>query len=133
MPFVHGRNTVFTFDSVDLSAFISSINYNPTADSHDVTTYGNDAHVYEGGLLDGTLDVSGFYDDGATGPRASLIDKVGTKATYEFQPEGAGAPNAQSTGDALLLGYSESDPVNGIIQWTARFQLSGDQDHTDQV
>lgn len=133
MTFKHGKDASFQWNAVDLSTFINNTNFSPSADSHDVSAYGDDGHVYEGGLTDGTLDVSGTYDDGAEGPRATLRGAEGTKATFIWQPEGTGSGLAQDTGDALLLGYIETAPVAGMISWTARFQLSGDIDSTDQV
>ena len=54
MSLIHGRGVYVSLDSNDLSAFCNTSNPERTADSHDVTTYGKDAHVYQGGLLNGT-------------------------------------------------------------------------------
>lgn len=136
MAFVHGKDTVVTVDSNDLSAFANTSEFNPTTDSHDVSTYGTDGHVFEGGLTNGTFTVSGIYDNTAsTGPRAVLQPLKGTaaKVTVTRQPEGAGSGLPQDTFDGLLTSYTETNPVADMVSWSAEFQVSGSVDSTAQV
>ncbi len=135
MAFIHGRNTVITVNAVDLSAFTSSSDFDVSQDSHDVTTYGNDGHVYQGGLTDGTFSMEGTYDDGAAGPRGTLQALAATNlpTTVVRQPEGAGMGLTQDTFSALVTGYSESDPVDDMITWSCEFQISGDVVTADQA
>ena len=48
MAFVHGKNTFISLNGSDLSAFTNTSELGRTADSHDVTTYGKNSHVYAG-------------------------------------------------------------------------------------
>lgn len=133
MAKVLGKNAVFKFNLVDLSAFVVDGRFAPSGDSHDVTTWGKAAHVYEGGLTDGTLDVNGLYDDAAAGPRATLVPLVGQVKAFVWQPAGTGSGKPQTTGNALLLGYEEAAPVAGFVTWTARFQCSDTLTNANQV
>lgn len=135
MAFVHGKDTVVTVDSNDLSAFTNTSEFNPTADSHDVTTYGQTGHVFQAGLTNGTFTMAGTYDNTAsTGPRAVLQPLVGAdNVTVVRQPEGAGSGLPQDSFLAQLTGYTESSPVADMVSWSADFQVSGAVDSTPQV
>ena len=50
MAFVHGKGTVVSVDAQDMSVYGTSCEFEIKAESHDVTTYGNDFKVFAGGL-----------------------------------------------------------------------------------
>ena len=133
MAFIHGKNTFISVDGNDLSAYTNQSELNLTADSHDVTTYGKDSHVYQAGLKDGTASISGIYDDTAsTGPRAVLEPLVGAAAvTLIRQPEGTG-PAPQDSVSVIVTKYTETNPVADMVTWSADLQLAGDVDSTAQ-
>lgn len=134
MGFVHGKNTAISVATKDLSAFTDSSEIKRSADDHDVTTYGNDAHVYAGGLTDGTFSMSGTYDSTATtGPRAVLNPLLGTVVLILRKPEGTGSGKAQDSFNGLLTGYVETNPVADMVKWSAEFNISGDVDSTPQT
>ena len=134
MAFVHGKSTYVSVGGSDLSAFTDSSELNRTADDHDVTTYGNSAHKYEGGLLDGKFTMSGTYDNTAsTGPRAVLNVLLGTVTPVIRRPEGTGTGKPEDSFDGLLVGYVETNPVADMVKWSAEFSISGDVDSTAQV
>ena len=129
MAFIHGKDTFVSVDGDDLSAFTNTSEFTQTADSHDVTTYGKDGHVYQGGLTDGTFTMGGTYDSTAsTGPRAVLnaILQAATAVTVIRQPEGTGSSLPQDSFSGLLTSYVETSPVADMVAWTAEFQISGD-------
>ena len=133
MAFIHGKDTVVTLDGDDLSAFANQSELSRSSDSHDVTTYGNDSHVYTGGLLDGTASISGIYDNTAsTGPRAVIEPLLGTVVTLIRQPEGAGTGKAQDSVSVLVTRYVETNPVADMVTWSVELQLSGDVTTTAQ-
>jgi hypothetical protein len=135
MTFVHGKETFVSVDGNDLSAYTATSEFSPSTDSHDMTTYGNDGHVYEGGLTDGTFTMAGKYDSTAsTGPRAVLLPLKGTgaKVVVIRQPEGTGSALPQDEFDGLLTKYVETNPVADYVMWAAEFQISGDVDSAAQ-
>jgi hypothetical protein len=134
MSFVHGKNTFVSVDGDDLSAFTKTSEFTRSADSHDNTTYGEDGHVYDPGLTDGTFTMGGSYDNTAgTGPRAVLNPLVGAdKVTVIRQPEGTGSGLPQDEFDGLLTKYTETNPVADYVQWAAEFQISGTVDSAAQ-
>jgi hypothetical protein len=133
MAFIHGKETVVKLNAVDLSAYANSSEFARTADSHDVTTFGKDSHVYQGGLLDGTANIAGIYDSTAvSGPRAAIEPLIGTTVTFIRQPEGTGSSLPQDSVSVLVTGYTETSPVADMVSWTVDLQLAGDVDSTAQ-
>lgn len=135
MAFIHGKDTLITVDSNDLSAFTKSSEISFSTDSHDVTTYGAVGHAYQGGLTDGSFSMEGVYDDGATSPRDILqpIQVAGAVVAIIRQPEGAGTTLAQDSFNGLCTSYEESSPVDDMITWTAEFSISGTVTSTPQA
>lgn len=132
MAFVHGKNTVVTLDGDDLSAFTNTSEIKKTADSHDVTAYGADAHAFAGGLLNGTVTMGGTYDGTTAGPRDVITPLLGTLVTFVRRPEGTGAGLAQDSCTVLVTGYTETNPVADMVSWQCDMQISGDVTTTDQ-
>ena len=124
MGVVHGKGTVVSVDAKDLSAYGTSCEYELKADSHEVTTFGNDTKVFAGGLKESSVKIEGIYDDTATdGPREVLEPLVGNVAEMIYKPEGATGPTR--TFDALCTGYTETAAVSDMVKFTAQFQGSG--------
>jgi hypothetical protein len=127
MTFVHGRGVYVSLGGNNLSSYCNSSTPERTADSHDVTTYGKNAHVFKGGLLNGSGTIGGFYDSStSSGPRAIIEPLLGTNATYVDRPEGTGIGKPQRTVDALITKYNETRPVADMITWSADLQFSDD-------
>lgn len=134
MAFIHGKGTVISLNGADLSAFVNESDLTRTSDSHDVTTYGKNSHVYQGGLLDGTASVSGIYDNTAvTGPRAVIEPLIGTVVELIRRPEGTGSGKPQDVVDVLVTSYQESSPVADMVTWTCELQCSDEVDSTPQI
>ena len=126
MTFIHGKDVYYSLASNNLSAFSNSSQVEKSADSHDVTTYGQGAHVFKGGLLNGTGTIGGIYDSStSSGPRFIIEPLIGSNVTYVDRPEGTGAGKPQRTVDALVLKYTETRPVADMITWSADLQFSG--------
>jgi hypothetical protein len=127
VAFVHGKNTYISIDGEDISAYCTQSDFTRSSDSHDVTTYGKNAHVKQGGLLDGSASISGIYDNtAATGPRAVLEPMIGTVVELIRRPEGTGVGKPQDTVDVLVAEYVESSPVADMVTWTLSLELSDD-------
>lgn len=127
MTLQHGKDTVVTLGGDDLTDYSNNSQLEFNADSHDVTTYGKNAHVFRGGLKNGTASVSGFYDTTAmTGPRAVIQPLVGTVVELVHQPEGVGVGKPQDVVDVLVTKYTQTHPVADMVTWTVELQFSDD-------
>jgi hypothetical protein len=133
MAKVHGKVTFVSLDGDDLSQYSDNSELKFEADEHDVTTYGNDGHVFLGGLTSGSVTISGKYDSTAgTGPRAVILPLRGTVVVLIHQPEGTGAGLPQDEVDVLVKSYVQTHPVADYIMWSVELTMSGDVDSTAQ-
>lgn len=132
MALCHGKNTYISINGVDLSAFTNTSEFTRTTDSHDVTTYGKNSHVFAGGLGGGSFTCGGFYDDGASGPRDTLEPLQGTVVTLIRRPEGTGSGKPQDEVDILITNYTEGSPVAEMVGWSLEATLSDDVTSTNQ-
>ncbi|WP_198171343.1 hypothetical protein [Actinoplanes awajinensis] len=131
---IRGNKTEVELDGVELTDYSNNSQLEFSADSHDVTTYGNDSHVFSGGLLNGNATISGFYDSTAvTGPRAVIKPLVGTVVEFVHRPEGTGTGKPQDVVQALVTKYTQTHPVADIVTWAVDLQFSGDVDSDPQA
>lgn len=126
MAFTHSKDTVIILGGNDISEFCNTSSLERSATSHDVTTYGKDAKVKQGGLKDGSTSIGGWYDNTAAGPHDIIDPMVGTVVEMIRRPEGTGSGLPQQTVDVLVQNYVETAPIDDIIQWTAALELSDD-------
>lgn len=133
MAFKHSKDTYLSLGGNDISAYCNTSSLERSATSHDVTTYGKNSKVRQGGLLDGSASVAGWYDDTAAGPHDIIQPMVGTVVELIRRPEGTGSGKPQQTVDVLVQNYVETEPIDDIIQWTASLELSDDLVRADQA
>lgn len=133
MAFVHGKNTYISLNGADLSAFTNTSDLTRTADKHDVTTYGKNSHVYQGGLGDGAASMGGIYDNTATGPRDIIEPLIGQNVTLIRRTEGTGSGRPQDSVNVLVEEYVETNPVADMVTWSCKLQLSDEVTSTDQA
>lgn len=127
MAKIHGKGLVILLNASDLSTHSNNVEFARTSDSHDVTTYGNNSHRKQGGLLDGKATIQGIYDSVAgTGPRAVIEPLIGTVVAFVHRPEGTGSGKPQDTVNALVMSYTETSPVADMITWQAELEFDGD-------
>jgi len=125
MAMTHGRLTYFKINSVDLSAWCDSCDFNDEADLHETTTYGKSAKTYAPGLSNATFSVGGLYDSAVGGPEATLRPLKGAAATaFEFGPEGNAAGKKKFSGNALVKNFNISPPVGDMVRWRAEVQVT---------
>lgn len=128
MATAHGRNTVVKVNAKDISPYCKTSTLELTAEVHDTTGYGASAHTKAAGLVDGSFTVSGTYDNTASvGPRNALLPLLGQTALVPVirQLEGAGTGKPQDSFSAVLKKYTETNPVDDMVTWSADFEISG--------
>lgn len=134
MTTIHGRKAVVKLAAIDLTQYSNNSQLEFTSDTHDVTVYGKDAHVFDAGLLNGTGTISGFYDNTAvSGPRAAIKPMVGTKVTFTHQPEGTGSGKPQDVVQVVVTKYVQTHPVADMVTWSVDLQFSDVVNSTPQA
>ncbi len=128
MAFRHGKNAAFTFNSVALATFINNMDTSFDTDLADTTTFGATWKAGLTGISGGKVDLDGFYDPTAsTGPGAVLFPALTAGTAYTALIYPGGTASGQSlytvTSGAIVLSYSETSPVSGIVAWKASIAI----------
>lgn len=133
MATVHGKLTVITAATKDISAWTKTSSYERTADVHDSTGYGKDDRTKDGGVRDGKFTCGGAFDNTVTtGTRAVFGSKEGTKFAMVLKMEGTGTGKPQDSFTAVLAKYVQTAPFDDLVQWSAEFEIDGPVTATTQ-
>lgn len=127
MAFVHGKTADFRIDNsggslTDISTYCDNVDFPLTADTAEVTTFGDSSKEYIAGLKDATISISGSWDATADGVLAPI---VGVAGSFQYGPAGSTAGNIKFTGEAICTGYTVTAPVGDKVSFSAEFQVTG--------
>lgn len=121
----HGKLTVITVATNDISPYCTNSQLTRGGDKHDLTGYGKDDHVFQGGLKSGSFTCEGWYDNTATvGPGIVMKPLVLTVVAVTRKVEGTGVGKPLESFSALLEEYVETSPVADYVKWSAKFTVS---------
>lgn len=103
-----------TVNSVNLSAYVSSITLNRNYDELEVTAMGDTGHKYIAGLEASSITID-FFNDWATSTVAQTLDAVlGTNTTVTIKPA-SGATSATNPLYTMTCLVNNTTPVNGAV------------------
>lgn len=113
-----------TVNSVDLSAYVTSVTLNYEKDSVEVTAMGSSGHLFTGGLQNISLDVTFNQDFAATKVAATLDALIGSTTTVVVKPTSAAvsATNPSYTISSAFLAGTQ--PVAGSVGDRASMSVS---------
>jgi hypothetical protein len=118
------KNASVTINSVDLSAYVTSVTLDYKKDAVESTAMGASGHTYEGGLQSNTVTVSLNQDFAATKTEATIFPLVGTSTTVVVKAD-SGAVSATNPSYTVSSTYLEgSQPVAGAVGDLAAMQLT---------
>lgn len=131
----HGAGTYISIEDSaattlrNISIYVNNVDWNPTNDTHDNTTFGASGHGYQVGLTDGGFTISGFWNKTATTGATTVLDSLlGLKTTtvgYEYGPEGNTGGFVKYSGECVMESLSYGSPVADLVTFQATFKLSG--------
>jgi hypothetical protein len=122
----HGKKTIITVATKDISPYTKTSSLERGATVHNTTGYGVDDELNEGGLRNGKFTCGGVYDNTVSvGPRNALNSLVGTVVVVTRKVEGTGAGKPLDTFNAVLEKYVETNPHDDMVTWSADFTVSG--------
>jgi hypothetical protein len=126
MSAIHGKNTYFMWNSVDLSPYLNDFSFPREADTAETSTFGATYKTYVVGLIDASISGSGVWDGAAGGPDATLAAGLATSAAFEFRANSAavGVSNPKYTGTAILTKYEITGSIGDAVAFSAEWQLS---------
>ena len=110
-------NASVVVNSVDLSAHVTSVAINRSADAVETTAMGDTARTYTGGLESGTLDITFNQDYASAKVEATLYALVNTSTSVVVKPTAAAvaATNPSYTMSCFVAEYSPVDGSGGDL------------------
>jgi hypothetical protein len=130
--FEAGKGSYFAIDDStptlrDISAYVSNVDFSRDINAMESTTFTKDDRTYIIGLKGATLSISGFWDSTATtGPDEVLAEQFAktVTSTFHYGPQGTTTGDVIYHGECICTNYSISSPVDGIVGYTADFQVT---------
>ena len=129
MPtFVHGKSTDFSLDDTsgtprNISNTLTSVDFPESIDTAETTAFGSSAKSYIVGLSDVTISVSGIWDSTVDGYIAGGAEPA--SRSFVYGPAGSTVSNVKYTGEAIVTGYSISNPVGDVVTFSLDLQVTG--------
>ena len=125
----HGKAAAVLVGGADLSRYFNNWSTDSSREATQTTTFQppGDAQEYITGLRDGTLSANGTFD-GSSGSIDEILSSLYDSddlADFEAGPEGSASGKVKYTGQAILTTYTIETPVDGLVTWSADFQISG--------
>lgn len=129
MAFEHGKGTVFKLDNsggtlTDISAYVNNVDFSWEADTPETTVFSLDDRTYIAGLKNATLSVSGFYESANADAILGVVVGQSASLTFEYGPQGSSSGAIKYTGECFLTNYSIGSPVDGVVTFSADFQIT---------
>lgn len=130
MSFIHGKNALLTVhDSAgtqrDLSGDSNQASWSWSRDNPDTTTFSKDSVQRLAGLRDCTLTFAGIWNSGTGVVDATLAGIMAASLnTYVRFAEANVTGCPLLTACMSLQNYEVTAPVNGVVAFTAAFNLS---------
>lgn len=135
MAISHGKVGAFYLDDSgatlrDLSANLTSVDFSREVDTPESTVFGLDDRTYIAGLHGATISISGFWDDTANTGSNTVLEPLinlstGVTQSFQYGPEGQVTGDVRYTGECICTAYNITGSVDGIVEFTADFQITG--------
>lgn len=134
MAFVAGKNSYLNVDNsagspTDISAYCANVSLSRSLADLATTTLGAGSVTRIAGLADGSFQASGPWDatcDGyLAGVFAATIAGTVASTTFAIGPAGSGNGKVKITGECVMASYDVSTTVDGRVEWSATFNLTG--------
>lgn len=118
------KNASVTINSVDLSAYVTSVTVDYKVDAVESTAMGNTGHLYVGGLQSNSVTVNLNQDFAATKTEATIFPLVGTSTTVVVKSD-SGAVSITNPSYTIANTFLEgSQPVAGAVGDLAAMALT---------
>jgi len=131
MAFTHGSRSVFKVADgpegtlQEISKALSDAGVDQSVDVEETSVLNDDAKRYVAGLEDGTISVDGHFSTTANEAYDVLKGIKREIVAFEYLPEGDTAGNPKLSGDCILTSFNVSSSVNGKVDLSASFQVTG--------
>ena len=127
MPtFRHGKRTVVLLNGTDMSPYLNEATTTQQVETAQTTTFADSDKTYITGLGDGTISMSGLFDDTANASDSVLRGAIQQEdESLTVLPEGATAGARSLVANGQLTSYETTSPVGDVVAISAEFQADG--------
>jgi len=123
MAAIAAHNAYLSFNSQDLSAYLTNQGLQRGAATEDTTHYGSTAEEFTPTILQSAgLDLEGVWDATVAG---YLDPNLATAKAFVFGPAGNTTGNVKYSGTAILDKLNIMAPVKNVIRFSAHLKPSG--------
>lgn len=116
----HGKSTQVLLDALDISTYLTNVDFNIDIDTADTTTFMATWKTAIAGQMGGKLDASGYYDPANVQKFSpAMLSTAGSIVTYG--PAGLATAGQQARLlEVASTSWAESSPVGGVvgIKWS---------------
>lgn len=112
-----------TFDSTNISDWVSSVTLNRNYDELEVTTMGSTGHEFIAGLEASSITLEIFNDFAASASMTLIDGAVGTLKTIKVKPA-AGATSSTNPEYTMTVLVNNVTPINGTVADLATSSLT---------
>ena len=129
MAFAAGKSGTLKLDNsggslVDLSSYITNVDFPRDAQLHETTTLGAASRTYIPGFKNATIGLQGHWDATLDAHMSPILGQAAT-VSFEYGPEGSTSGMVKYSGEAIVIKYGQTTPVDGVVDWSADLQVSG--------
>jgi hypothetical protein len=130
MAFTHGKDAVFWLDNsagtlTNISAYVTGVSGLPgSGEVGETTVFGKAAKTFIAGLKDASFSVEGHFDSAANASDVVIQAAIGNQRSFEFGPEGGTTGKIKYSGEAFCTSYDIGAAVDGVVPFSAEFQVS---------
>lgn len=128
MAFVAGKDSEFYITDSggterDISAYVSSAGLPQSADTHEVSAFGDASKEYIAGLKDATVPLEGPWDGTVHNYLQGII---GLSKAIAYFPEGSASGKYKLSASAILNSYEINSDVGDAVRFSGELQVTGD-------
>lgn len=109
------KDVSVTVNSVDLSAYVTSVTLDYQVDQVEVTAMGSNGHTYTGGLQNNQAQLNLNQDFAATKVAATLDALIGTTTTVVIKPTSAAVSATNPSYTMTNTFLASTQPVAGAV------------------
>lgn len=123
MAFSHGSKAKVLLNGYDISGYVKSAGFSGSLDTAETSVMGSTAKSFVTGLLDATVNLSGYFD-GATGALDEIMNSASGVASdgIIYCPQGYATYGYSAWGfDANTSSYEITTDVGDAATWSSTF------------
>ena len=123
MAFKSGKNSYFSVDGTDISAYTDSLSLSRDVNTLEVTNFGSSGNAqFLAGIEGLTISGSGSWDATGDGVMAGLFD--GSVVAFDYRPDNTGSA-PKYTGNALVTNYTVDSAVGDKVAFSFSLVVTG--------